>query len=223
MEILTQKEKLKQEQFKSDKNLDLFTRYIFNRNNLSIIDICKFLEYTDLISLRQSSKTLKNLINKKFVKKYVRLGGISNKTRKNFWKYNLDCSDIEQQINKEHSGLHHHSGSLYNRLYQNFMQGVEISQIEDNKHCPNRRAHEDILKDINRTFHNEKFSSEEGQKQLQRVLSCLAYVRPEISYCQGMNFVAGGILQFIDEEELSFWIFLHLIDNYDVNSLYLRV
>jgi len=38
-----------------------------------------------------------------------------------------------------------------------------------------------------------------------------------------MNFVAGGILQFIQDEELTFWIFLTLIDTYDVNSLYLRV
>jgi len=110
---------------------------------------------------------------------------------------------------------------LYNILYEKFLVQVDISK--DDKHCQIKRAFEDISKDINRTFHNDKFKSEEGQNELKRILSCIAFVRPEISYCQGMNFVVGAILQFIQDEELSFWFFLHLIDFYDVNSLYLRV
>jgi hypothetical protein len=51
----------------------------------------------------------------------------------------------------------------------------------------------------------------------------IAYIRPEIGYCQGMNFVAGSILYFIDDEELTFWVFLALLDDLELNSLYYRV
>ena len=71
---------------------DLFSHYILNKATITILPIISFLEYTDLINLRMCSKQLKNTLNKKMIKKYVRNGGISNITRKLFWKANLDYS-----------------------------------------------------------------------------------------------------------------------------------
>jgi len=73
-------------------DIDLLSKYILNEPKLSILSIIHYLEYDDLINLRMCSKTLKKTINKKIVKKYVRSGGISNKTRKQFWLANLDYS-----------------------------------------------------------------------------------------------------------------------------------
>ena len=50
----------------------------------------------------------------------------------------------------------------------------------------------------------------------------MAFIRPEIGYCQGMNFIAGALIELIDEEEKIFWIFLSFIDNIDMNLLYLK-
>ena len=48
---------------------------------------------------------------------------------------------------------------------------------------------------------------------LKNILTCVAFLRPEIGYCQGMNFIAGALVNLIDNEEKSFWIFLSFIDN----------
>ena len=50
----------------------------------------------------------------------------------------------------------------------------------------------------------------------------MAFIRPEIGYCQGMNFIAGALIELIEEEEKIFWIFLSFIDNIDMNLLYLK-
>ena len=54
------------------------------------------------------------------------------------------------------------------------------------------------------------------------ILSALAFIRPEIGYCQGMNFIVGALINFIDNEEKCFWIFLSFIDNFEMNFLYLK-
>jgi hypothetical protein len=48
-------------------------------------------------------------------------------------------------------------------------------------------------------------------------------VRPEIGYCQGMNFVVGALLTILKDEEQAFWSFIVLLDEYELSSLYLRV
>lgn len=81
----------------------------------------------------------------------------------------------------------------------------------------------EIKKDLNRTFHTGKFVTEDGQNELKRVLTAIAYIRPEIGYCQGMNFVAGALLFFTNDEELAFWLFLSLLDSMELNSLFVKV
>ena len=61
------------------------------------------------------------------------------------------------------------------------------------------------------------------QQEIGRVLVALAYVKPEIGYCQGMNFIAGALLFLIKDEDLVFWIFLSFLDDKELNSLYLKV
>ncbi|CAG9323005.1 unnamed protein product [Blepharisma stoltei] len=53
----------------------------------------------------------------------------------------------------------------------------------------------DIEKDITRTFPaNPLFSTELGQKTLKEVLLAFANHRPNIGYCQGMNYIAATFL-----------------------------
>ena len=57
---------------------------------------------------------------------------------------------------------------------------------------------------------------------LKNILTAVGFVRPEIGYCQGMNFIAGALANLIDNEEKCFWIFLTFIDNIQLNLLYLK-
>ena len=86
-----------------------------------------------------------------------------------------------------------------------------------------KTIYDEIGRDLNRTFQTDKFNSIEGQDELGRVLCAIAYIRPEVGYCQGMNFVVAALLTILENEELSFWSILVLLDDFELSSLYLKV
>merc|ERR1719334_1516256 len=65
--------------------------------------------------------------------------------------------------------------------------------------------------DIPRTF--GRWSTEGKRNSLRRVLVAYSNYRPEIGYCQGMNYIVLGILEvLIGREELAFWLFERMMD-----------
>ncbi|XP_014673242.1 PREDICTED: growth hormone-regulated TBC protein 1-A-like [Priapulus caudatus] len=66
-----------------------------------------------------------------------------------------------------------------------------------------------IRTDIHRTFPENVFfvDAPEGQRvPLFNVLVAFARRRPDVGYCQGLNFVAGMLLLVVKDEERSFWL-----------------
>jgi hypothetical protein len=60
----------------------------------------------------------------------------------------------------------------------------------------------EIYRDVGRTMPtNSLFSSGVGQPVLGRILKAVAFCHNDVGYCQGMNFVAAGILLTVLEEE----------------------
>jgi hypothetical protein len=60
----------------------------------------------------------------------------------------------------------------------------------------------EIYRDVGRTMPtNPLFESGEGQPVLGRILKAVAFCHTDVGYCQGMNFVAAGILLTVLEEE----------------------
>eukprot|EP01113_Clastostelium_recurvatum_P036096 TRINITY_DN5101_c0_g1_i4.p1 TRINITY_DN5101_c0_g1~~TRINITY_DN5101_c0_g1_i4.p1 ORF type:complete len:665 (+),score=142.60 TRINITY_DN5101_c0_g1_i4:257-2251(+) len=73
-------------------------------------------------------------------------------------------------------------------------------------------ATEQIEKDITRTFPGHPFfQSSQGMDALQRVLLAYSWYHPVIGYCQGMNFLAGFLLLFMEEED-AFWTLSQLVE-----------
>jgi hypothetical protein len=179
-----------------------------------IKNLIVFLEFPDVLALKHTCKSLNTSINKKVIKEYIRRGCILPEHRKNLWISNIDHMKMKKMIGEE---LNDNTDSLYENIHSR----AEIEKSNENQKF--RKVVDEIIKDINRTFHVGKFNTEEGQQELKRVLTALAYVRPEIGYCQGMNFVAGALLFFIKDEDIVFWIFLSLLDSRELNSLYFRV
>lgn len=105
---------------------------------------------------------------------------------------------------------------VYNRLVD---QTIDI--INDDT--------EAIEKDLHRTFpENVHFKNVEqvdpntGEKNeeesallqtLRRVLKCFAMYKPSIGYCQSLNFIAGLLLMFMDEEK-AFWMLVIISERY---------
>ena len=192
---------------------ELYFKQICISDNKVILTLICFLEYQDVINLKLTCKRIFKKINKKLIKSYIRSGCITNKSRKIFWINNIDYHNMEELIKKEKNFL---DDNIYTRL-------IELSNIEKIKNNLFFKICEEINRDLYRTFHEGKFNTQEGQDELGRVLTAIAYIRPEIGYCQGMNFVAGGLLYFMESEELTFWIFLSLLDTMELNSLYYKV
>jgi hypothetical protein len=76
----------------------------------------------------------------------------------------------------------------------------------------------DIQKDIPRTYTVAKF----GEHELYQVLIALAYVKPSIGYCQGLNFVAGILLLVLQSEEVAFWLLLGMMHKYHMETLFMQ-
>lgn len=101
--------------------------------------------------------------------------------------------------------------------------GVYEQIVRDTRGIHNKDT-EVIERDLNRTFpdniyFNELITStsiEEGSEMymitaLRRVLIAFAHYQPQIGYCQSLNFLAGLLLLFMDEER-AFWMLVILTE-----------
>jgi len=95
------------------------------------------------------------------------------------------------------------------------VKGVYQSLIETLDKPPflDSLAYEQIEKDIGRTFPGIDFtpSGYEFQPTLRRILRAYAVRNPVLGYCQSMNFIAGGLLIFMEEEH-AFWMLSWIVE-----------
>jgi hypothetical protein len=76
----------------------------------------------------------------------------------------------------------------------------------------------EILKDIPRT--HLLSNNKKEQQQLLRILLALAYIKPSIGYCQGMNFLGAVLLKVVKSEEISFLLLLGMIKKWDMENMF---
>ena len=71
------------------------------------------------------------------------------------------------------------------------------------------------MQDVPRTFpHNAWVASAEGQASLRRVLLAFSVHKPDVGYCQSMNYIAAMLLLCLElSEERAFWVMVALIDD----------
>ncbi|CCD22764.1 Rab GTPase-activating protein MSB3 NDAI_0A06090 [Naumovozyma dairenensis CBS 421] len=138
------------------------------------------------------------------LKRYVRKG-IPAEWRGNAWWY---FARGQEKLNK-HKGL-----------YDKLLVKVDkmTSQNKNDKTYPDLDI---IERDLNRTFpdniHFQKEVFQNGEppmiKSLRRVLVSFSLYNPKIGYCQSMNFIAGLLLLFLDEER-AFWMLVIITSRY---------
>jgi hypothetical protein len=80
---------------------------------------------------------------------------------------------------------------------------------------------DDISRDIRRTFRSAHNNS--SPEELGRVLESISFIKRDIGYCQGMNFIAGGLLKSTGSEEKAFWLFLIFLNEYELNNMFTKV
>jgi hypothetical protein len=189
---------------------------IFNKSNTGIVStILSFLEYKEIISLKSINKYFHKLLsNKKILREYALKGGMSPENRLIFYETQINIKELKQNLLKELSKY-----NINSNIYKDILVLANEFRNKDKKFS---YVTEQINRDITRTFYNEKFKTGNGKEMLKNILMAMAFIKPEIGYCQGMNFIVGSLINFIDNEEKCFWIFLYFIDNIDLKSLYLQ-
>ena len=79
---------------------------------------------------------------------------------------------------------------------------------------------EQILKDIPRTFSNlDIFNYASVLQGLYRILYSYFIYDPQLGYTQGMNLLVGALLIHA-EENVAFWLFVTLIEDYEVRDVF---
>jgi hypothetical protein len=77
-----------------------------------------------------------------------------------------------------------------------------------------------ISRDIERTFQKHyAFRHTSMIHKLSRVLNAVALYDSHLGYVQGMNFVAGALLIHC-EEAIAFWLFIELLESYEMREVY---
>lgn len=106
-------------------------------------------------------------------------------------------------------------------VYDNLLSKIEILKKQKSRKSEFLRDLDIIERDLNRTFpdnihfHRESFQKEEPSmiKALRRVLLAFSIYDTNIGYCQSMNFLAGLLLLFMDEEK-AFWMLVIITKKY---------
>ncbi|SSD59819.1 related to GTPase-activating protein GYP3 [Saccharomycodes ludwigii] len=187
-------------------SLNSFDRYGFKKENSYVTESqydTWWKEYS-VYSLRRKKKweillnksgiSINNNIPKRYppksekLKRYIRKG-IPAEWRGEAWWY---FARGDEKLNKNKG------------LYDNLLQKINSKDVIIGDA-------EIIERDLNRTFPDNMHFMKDTENEpsmvssLRRVLYVFALYQPEIGYCQSMNFLAGLLLLFLDEER-SFWM-----------------
>ena len=103
-------------------------------------------------------------------------------------------------------------------LYELIQERIGQSVGLDDAPLDLTKTFEEIRKDIHRTYLVR--DSAVLREELFRVLAAIAYVKPSIAYCQGMNFIVAVLLSVMGSEEVGFWMFLAMLKKFEMESMF---
>ena len=193
-----------------------YFKIIFDKSNLKLIsNILSYLEFKDIFKLKNTNKYFKKLLsNKKILREYALNGYLSQENRLIFYKTFINIVELKNNLKNQFS-KYEIKGDIYNET-------LSLTKDLINSDEQFKNIHQQINKDINRTFYVDKFKEGNGKEMLDNILTLVAFIKPEIGYCQGMNFIVGALINLIDDEETCFWIFFHFLENIGLKDLYLQ-
>ena len=192
---------------KDEKN-SLFTKKIKTTKNkkykqilLSLNSCFMFLKPQDFINIKNLNKTYYKQIEKLIYKQ------IFIKDNKNFLKSRIDLSNREK-----------HFEMWFNYLKYDKNKINYLTKSTEAKQAKNLDNVLDIIQlDVIRThFDTDK---ENKRKIIKNVLITLAYTYPEVSYCQGMNYISSFLLEVTNNEEKSFDLFSAILNKTEYSKL----
>lgn len=128
--------------------------------------------------------------------------GIPKEIRKEVWKYFACLHENNKLSGMKTTEKINSSNDPISAATMEYLHLKNLSKIDN----PNDAQ---ILLDISRTFPSHHLytpSNQEGQSKLYNVLLAYSNYNKKIGYCQGMSYIAGLLLMYMDEPE-AFWLF----------------
>ncbi|XP_047143311.2 small G protein signaling modulator 3 isoform X1 [Hydra vulgaris] len=156
---------------------------------------------------------------------WPRLSGASRKKRESEMSYRKiqksSKSDKKLVANQVENVPDEKIEKLTEHLYPGISHSMHVHNFQINSESDTLVANQ-IEKDLCRTMpSNACFENMDsiGIPKLKRVLLAIAWLYPDIGYCQGMGMVVGNLLLFLEEEDV-FWMMVAIIEDLLPSSYY---
>ena len=217
------------------------------KNNFSKIFrnyIAPYFTLNDLICLKRCNKMFNFLIDKKAINLCVISNTITKiksiDLRGAIWYHYLNISDFNKELFEKENKKFINNDIYINTdeekkeeiFYNNSVKIIDQIKSNETENLPEIYNEEKIIsiknsidfisRDIDRTFHNKFFTEENGREGMRRLLETLCTISYNEGYCQGMNFIIGGLLYLLRKEYKCFYIFNCILNNnlYQYNRLF---
>ena len=178
-----------------------------NKKNIKFMNKIKecIINYFDIKTFLKLSS-----LNKNFYKSY----------RNFFFKYLYDKS---LGANKQERKIFIDKiiGTIFKYCSIKFKNKNELKTIY-NSYKLKSKYESDILKDLTRTFPNDKSFSKDSKNymKLYNILKCYSNYNKSIGYTQGLNFIGAISICLFDSEEKSFLFLDSLINRFELDNYY---
>ena len=162
-----------------------------------IIESSKFLPLNEIPKIICLSKIISKKGRTKIFKEFLQRKELTIKNRLKIWKCLLKINDLNKKYN-------------YNKIIEEKKYEEKLTNQVKNQ----------ILMDIKRTTFKKEFSDKYKQS-LSNVLNVIAYLKPELNYCQGMSYIGSFLIQLTDNEEETFYLIFGIVENTEFTSIFL--
>ena len=203
--------------------------------------IAPYFTLKDLISLKRSNKMFNFLIDKKAINICTLANTTkkipSNNLRAQIWYHYLNVKECNKELFSKEENKFDNSNDINSENNEEIFYNKSLELVQDLKNDNKEKllkyyseqkissmkiSLEYIIRDIHRTFHTNFFEQENGKESMQRILEALCTIYQNEGYCQGMNFIIGGLYYLLRKETKSFYIFNCILNSnlYQYNRLF---
>ena len=174
------------------------------KNNLTlkqkltiITETSKFLPLNEITKIIYISKAMSKKGRTKIFREFLQRKELNIKDRIKIWKCLLNISNLQKEYN-------------YNK--------IKTEKIYEEK-LPNQTKNQ-IVMDIKRTTFKKEYN-DKYKESLLNVLNIIAFLKPELNYCQGMSYIGSFLIQLTDNEEETFYLMFGIVQNTEFTSIFL--
>ena len=162
-----------------------------------LISASRFLPLNEIPKILVVSKYMSVKGKKKIYKDFLLREKLTNKDRLNIWKSLLLVSNMKKKYN-------------YNEIRNDKTYIEKIS----------KEVIEQVKLDITRTIFKE--NSEKNKESLKNILNIIAYLKPNLNYCQGMSYIGSFLLQLTSDEEETFYLMISIFETTEFIKIFIE-